>query len=41
MKLSSKDIIKLIIKKIAKAYKVNDDEDFYINIHRFSSMYPF
>lgn len=41
VKLSEKDTIKRIIKKIAKAYKVNDDEDFYFNIHRFSSMYPF
>ena len=41
VKLSPKDTIELIIKKITKAYKVNDDEDFYINIHRFSSMYPF
>lgn len=41
VKSSSKDTIELIIKKITKAYKVNDDEDFYINIHQFSSMYPF
>lgn len=41
VKLSEKDTISRIIKKITKAYKANDDEDFYFNIHRFSSMYPF
>ena len=41
VKLSSKDTIARLKKKITKVYKVNDDEDFYLNIHRFSSMYPF
>ena len=41
VKLSSKDTIARLKKKITKVYTVNDDEDFYLNIHRFSSMYPF
>ena len=41
VKLSSKDTIARLKKKITKVYKINDDEDFYLNIHRFSSMYPF
>ena len=41
VKLSSKDTIERLKKKITKVYKVNDDEDFYLNIHRFSSMYLF
>ena len=41
VKLSSKDTIARLKKKITKVYKVNDEEDFYLDIHRFSSMYPF